>query len=175
MHLLNQIFAVTLLATVLSACGTSNPYTTQHTAVEGAATATNGVQTQAVPATDTSTSQPLPVTQPKTLGPATRSLVAQAQQQLKAGQDAAAASTLERALRIEPDNPLIWLEMAKLRHTEGNAAQAESMARKALSMAGGDARVQSSAWRVIADSFRARGRNPEAREADARAAALSGS
>jgi predicted Zn-dependent protease len=83
-----------------------------------------------------------------------------------------AAATIERALRIEPDNPLLWIELAKIRHNEGNEAQAENLARKALTMAAGDNRTQAAAWRVIADSYRARGRNPEAREAEAKAAGL---
>jgi predicted Zn-dependent protease len=168
---------VLLVLIGVSACAMPRPVTMEsnnNSTTTSNGSQTSGVQTQSIETPDSPVSQPIPVITPKTLSPATKALVTQAQTQLNAGQDAAAASTLERALRIEPDNPLIWLEMAKLRHTEGNPAQAESMARKALSMAGGDARVQAAAWRVIADSFRARGRNPEARDADARAAALSG-
>ena len=110
----------------------------------------------------------------RTLSAASRALVDQAHAQLTAGNDALAAATLERALRIEPDHPLLWLELAKVRHEEGNAVQAENLARKALSMAVGDSATQAAAWRVIAQSFRARGRNPEAREAEAKAAELAG-
>jgi len=131
-------------------------------------------QTQPVPPPEAGAPpEPLPPPKPRTLTPATKALVTQAQAQMAAGNDAAAASTLERALRIEPNNPLIWIEMAKLRQEEGNAAQAENLAKKALSMATGDPRAQANAWRVMADTYRARGRNPEAREADARAEALS--
>jgi hypothetical protein len=56
---------------------------------------------------------------------------------------------------------------------EGNAAQADAMGRKAVALATGDPGAQAAAWRLIADSLRARGRNPEAAEADQRAAALS--
>ncbi len=115
-----------------------------------------------------------PPNRPRTLKPASRALVAQAQNQSKAGNDALAAVTLERALRIEPDNPLLWIELAKVRQNEGNELQAENLARKALSMATGDGRTQAAAWRVIAQSYRARGRNPEAREADLKAANLGG-
>jgi predicted Zn-dependent protease len=101
-------------------------------------------------------------------------LVTQAQAQLTAGNEALAAATIERALRIEPDNPLLWIELAKIRHHEGNDSQAENLARKALAMASGDNKTQATAWRVIADSYRARGRNPEARDAEARAKALEG-
>jgi Flp pilus assembly protein TadD len=56
-----------------------------------------------------------------------------------------------------------------VREAEGNHAQAEAMARKALVVAGNDARAQSAAWKLIAQSLRSRGRTAEAREADARA------
>jgi len=108
----------------------------------------------------------------RTLSAASRALINQSHTQLAAGNDALAAATLERALRIEPDQPLLWLELAKVRQEEGNAAQAENLARKALSMAVGDGATQAAAWRVIAQSYRVRGRNPEAREAEAKAAGL---
>jgi predicted Zn-dependent protease len=84
-----------------------------------------------------------------------------------------AAATIERALRIEPDNPLLWIELGQIRMGEGNPAQADSMGRKALALAIGDGQAQASAWRLIGDAMRARGRNQEAAEAYQRANALS--
>jgi tetratricopeptide (TPR) repeat protein len=103
------------------------------------------------------------------LGTAAGSLVTQARAQLARGEPALAAATLERAMRIEPDNPLLWIEFGKLRQAQGNAAQAEAMGRKALARAGGDPATEAAAWRVIADSLRARGRTTEARDAEKRA------
>lgn len=112
-----------------------------------------------------------PPVRERTLNPAARALISQAQTQTAAGNYAVAASTLERALRIDPDSPQLWIEMGKVRQAEGNFGQAENMGRKALSLATGDARNQSAAWRLIADSYRARKRTQEAREADMRAEA----
>ena len=109
---------------------------------------------------------------PATLSPASRSLVTQAQAQRRKGDLPGATVSLERALRIEPKNPLLWLEMGRLRMDQRNYPQAENMARKALSMSVGDDSTQSAAWRLIADSLRARDRNPEAEEALERAGAL---
>lgn len=81
----------------------------------------------------------------------------------------AAGATLERALRIEPGNPLLWIELGRVQMEEGNAAQADGMGRKALVLASGDPAAQAAAWHLIADSLRARGRNAEALEADQRA------
>jgi hypothetical protein len=60
-----------------------------------------------------------------------------------------------------------------LRLSENNAVQANGMGRKALALATGDARAQSAAWRLIADTLRAQNRNQEAAEADQKAASLS--
>jgi tetratricopeptide (TPR) repeat protein len=102
------------------------------------------------------------------LGNASQALVAQAHQQAGGGDYAGAAATLERALRIEPDNPLLWTELGRIRMGENNPAQAEAMGRKALALATGDPAAQSSAWHLIADSLRARGKNAEAADADRR-------
>ena len=106
------------------------------------------------------------------LGPAASALVTQAHTQAGGGDYGQAAATLERALRIEPDNPLLWIELGRVRLGENNAAQAHAMGRKALALAIGDAGAQAAAWRLIGDSLRALGRNPEAAEADGRAGAL---
>jgi Tfp pilus assembly protein PilF len=164
-----------LVAALLSACVTPRPFEpTSSVATSTAEPGTPPGQTQAAGPGDTAIAEPLPAPtqRSRTLSPATKALVTQAQSQLNAGNDALAAATIERALRIEPDNPLLWIELAKIRHNEGNEAQAENLARKALTMAAGDNRTQAAAWRVIADSYRARGRNPEAREAEAKAAGL---
>jgi uncharacterized protein HemY len=84
-----------------------------------------------------------------------------------------AAATIERAMRIEPDNPLLWIELGRVRYTAGDYSQADSMGHKALALASGDPQAQSSAWKLIADSLRSRRRNEEAAEADKRASALS--
>ncbi len=106
-----------------------------------------------------------PKVAPATLSPASKALVSQAQAQRKKGDLPGAAGSLDRALRIEPNNPLLWIEMGRLRMDQRNFAQADAMGRKALAMAVGDDRTQSAAWQLIADSLRARGRNPEAQEA----------
>lgn len=116
---------------------------------------------------------PAPIVREPVLSPASRALVAQAQSQLASKNFAVAASSIERALRIDPDNPLLWIELGKVRQAEGNFVQAENMGRKAVSMATNAPRAQSAAWALIADSYRARGRNSEAREAQMRADSLS--
>ena len=78
------------------------------------------------------------------------------------GNYAVAASSIERALRIEPNNPLLWIELGQVRQSEANYVQAENLGRKALSLASGDPKTQASAWRLIAQGLQGRGRGPEA-------------
>jgi cytochrome c-type biogenesis protein CcmH/NrfG len=79
-----------------------------------------------------------------------------------------ASSTLDRALRIEPSNPLLWIEMGRIRLVEGDAHQAETCARKAFALASGDQRALSGAGHLLADALRAQRRNQEASEVESR-------
>lgn len=164
--------SVLVLAAALSACVVQQPAPSPAPSVPVPPPPPPTVQTQpAPPPPQIAEPEPLPppVVREPTLGPASRALVGQAQTQLASKNFAVAASSIERALRIEPDNPLLWIELGKVRQAEGNYVQAENMARKAVSMASNAPRAQSAAWSLIADSYRARGKNAEAREADARA------
>lgn len=63
--------------------------------------------------------------------PAARALVKQADTEIGMGKLAAATSTIERALRIEPENPDLWMKLSELHKRQGNDEQAASMADKA--------------------------------------------
>jgi tetratricopeptide (TPR) repeat protein len=131
----------------------------------------------AEPAVEALPPPPPPRDRPKapaaTLSPASKALVSQAQAQRKKGDLPGATVLLDRALRIEPNNPLLWIEMGRLRMDQRNYPQAENMGRKALAMSVGDDRTQSMAWQLISDSLRSRGKNIQAQEATEKAKALS--
>jgi predicted Zn-dependent protease len=82
-----------------------------------------------------------------------------------AGRLANAAASLERALRIEPRNPRLWQELARVRLKQGNYAQAESTAARSNSWAGGDSALRAENWRLIAQAREARGDAEGARAA----------
>jgi len=169
---------IALAAIALSACTVPQPYRPE-LPPQSVPPAQPESQTQTQPATqpppiEESPPLPAPVIREPMLNSASRALVSQAQTQLASKNFAVAASSIERALRIEPDNPLLWIELGKVRQAEGNFVQAENMGRKALSMATNAPRAQSSAWSLIADAYRARGKNAEAREAQMKAEMLSG-
>ena len=49
-----------------------------------------------------------------------------------------ATSSLERALRINPRDADLWLELGRVKLRQGDYAQAESMGRRALAVVGSD-------------------------------------
>jgi len=109
---------------------------------------------------------PRPAPRENHLSAATRSLVTQAHTLTAHGDFDAASSTLDRALRIEPNNPLLWVEIGRLRLAENDAHQAEVCGRRALALASGDRGTEAQAGRLLADALRAQQRNQEAVEVE---------
>ena len=102
-------------------------------------------------------------------------LHADAKKQLAAKQYNAAASTLERALRIAPRNGELWHSLAVVRLQQQRWEMARNMAAKSNSLATADRPLQARNWRLIANSHRAQGNQQSAQEAWQRVRALSGS
>jgi len=69
-------------------------------------------------------------------------LLSQAKQQEKSGNPEKAAAVLERALRIEPNNPQLWYRLALLRLQQGKLDLAKSFAAKSMALAQGDEDLQ---------------------------------
>jgi Flp pilus assembly protein TadD len=81
--------------------------------------------------------------------PASEALVEQARREALLGDQARAGATLERALRIDADNPWIWIELGHLRLEAGHVAAAQSMARKALSLSSRDTGAREAAGQLL--------------------------
>jgi Tfp pilus assembly protein PilF len=92
-------------------------------------------------------------------------LMESARAESAAGNLSGAAAALERALRIEPRNPRLWHELARVRVKQGQHAQAESVAARSNSWAGDDKALRAENWRLIAESRRARGDSEGAKAA----------
>ena len=69
-----------------------------------------------------------------------------------AGRLTNAAATLERALRIEPRNPRLWQQLARVRLQQGDFAQAESLAARSNSFAAGDSSLRAENQRIIEEA-----------------------
>jgi len=112
---------------------------------------------------------PAPVTaQPS----AVVALLDRAQSQANAGDLDAASATLERAIRIDSRNPVLWHHLATVRLAEEEFAQAEQLAAKSNSLAAGNHALQARNWRLIAEARRRRGDTAGAGVAEQRARAL---
>lgn len=70
------------------------------------------------------------------LPPAARALLAQAENARRAGELPVALSRAERAQRIAPDAPEVYLVLARLNLEAGSPRRAEQLARKAAQLAG---------------------------------------
>lgn len=92
-------------------------------------------------------------------------LMQSARSDVAAGRLTNAAATLERALRIEPRNPRLWQELARVRLKQGDYVQAESVAARSNSWAGSDNTLRAENWRLIAEAREARGDAEGARAA----------
>jgi hypothetical protein len=166
---LKRALAVFASAAMLAGCQLPNPYRAASPAQPSAVPApARPGSTAAPPAAPAGAGPPPDLAQPAPrefhLGVATQSLVTQARAQLARGDLQAASAALDRALRIEPSNPLLWIEMARVGLAANDPRQAEGYGRKALSLAGGDRRARAQAGRVLADALRAQHRDQEARE-----------
>lgn len=106
---------------------------------------------------------PVPPVRKETI--AIASLIERANTDAKAGRLANAAASIERALRIEPRNPRLWHELARIRVQQGDYLQAESTAARANSWSQGDAALRAANWRIIAEARQARGDRAGARTA----------
>jgi predicted Zn-dependent protease len=97
--------------------------------------------------------------------PAVIALLDRAQLDTTAGRREAAGASLERGLRIEPRNAWLWHELAQLRLAQGQYAQAISLARKSISFAGVERRLQAWNWKVIGNARVAQGDSAGAEQA----------
>lgn len=100
-------------------------------------------------------------------------LLDNAQRAVNAGNHESAAATLERAIRLQPKNALLWHRLGKLRLQQDNWQQAIALARKSNSLAAGEHILQASNWRIIAKAKQGTGDNKGAKEAYDMAESLS--
>jgi len=96
-------------------------------------------------------------------------LLDRADQAERSGQPQQSAVAIERALRLEPGNPVLWHRLARVHLDQGQYGQAETFAEKSNLLAGDDNKLRARNWRLIADARRAQGRLADAEEAELRA------
>ena len=93
------------------------------------------------PATGVSGDSPREEANPETSSgsaEAVRELVASSRTSRASGDYSHALADIERAIRIEPRNPYLWLELGETHLSRDDPQQAAATARKAMSVAGAD-------------------------------------
>ncbi len=96
-------------------------------------------------------------------------LLTSARQQESSGDLNSASASLERALRIAPREPQVLYRLAQVRLEQGDAAQAEQLARRGLSYAAGRPALQAGLWGLVADARERQGDAEGAAQARQRA------
>jgi len=112
--------------------------------------------------------RPVPVSE----NPAVMGLWEQARADSTGHKLQSAVAGIERALRIEPRNPWLWQELARLHLAQAEYEQAENLAARSNSWAGSNNALRAANWRLIATAREARADIEGAQAAAARAAAL---
>lgn len=115
---------------------------------------------------------PPPATRPQP--PAVVALLDTAERQANSGDLEAAAASLERAIRIDPRNPVLWYHLATVRLSQGDSQAAEQLAAKSNSLASGNTTQQARNWQLIARARRAQRDEAGAAAAEQRARELAG-
>jgi len=113
-----------------------------------------------------------PEAMPVSENPAVLTLVEQARAEAAENKLHSAVASIERAQRLEPRNPWLWQELARLHLAQGDHVQAESLAARSNTWAGSDRALRAANWRLIGAARAARGDAAGAQDATARAAEL---
>ena len=98
-------------------------------------------------------------------------MVTQAEQQRERGDYVAAAATLERAIRIQPQEAYLWNRLARVRLDQKNYEQAGSFAQKSNTLSKNQDQIKQDNWGMIAATRRATGDQNGAQEAETKAGA----
>src|ERR1051325_1051361 len=116
-----------------------------------------------------SSTEPLPVGSDNN---AIVALVQNAREDAAAGRLDLARDRLERALRIEPRNPTLWHELARVTLYQGQPEQAVQMANKSNTFVGKNTTLRASNWRLIGQARTQSGDQDGAESAFDRAAQI---
>ncbi len=87
---------------------------------------------------------------------------------IKSGAYAAAFDKLERAIRIDPADPLAWHLLARVQLKQNDPTQAEQLARKSNLLIIDNPALEKQNWKIIAEALDRKGLTRQARQARAR-------
>ncbi len=98
----------------------------------------------------------------------------EAEQSRREGNLESAVSSLERAVKLAPEDPVLWSRLSELRFRQDRFAEAENLAAKSNSLAGDQRMLRFRNWLIIAEARAQRGDAEGAEQARAEARRLRG-
>lgn len=159
--------AIFLLLLLLNACSTA-PQRTLPPVVDG--TQPRSAQPEAADPVQVPDTVEVPVSPaPPSGGGAVVALLDKADVYHQSGDVGNEAATIERALRIDPNNGRLWNRLAAIRLDQGQPRQAEQLALKSNALSRGDRRLQAQNWRLVAKARRTLNDSAGARAAEKKA------
>jgi len=157
------------LLLLLSACSTAPPRTLPPVVD---ATRPGSSPPEAADSVERPDTVEVPVLPPAPSGGAVVALLDRADAYHQSGDIGNEAATVERALRIDPNNSRLWSRLAAIRLDQGQPRQAEQLALKSNALSRGDSRLQAQNWRLVAKARWARNDRAGARAAEKKAGEL---
>ena len=98
------------------------------------------------------------------MSPVAQGLLASARQQVETSNWEGAANSLERALRIEPRNAVLWERLANVRYEQRDWRQAIQLAAKSNTLAGTNETLRRQNWYLMANAYDLLGDNEKAQK-----------
>ncbi|WP_189400407.1 tetratricopeptide repeat protein [Arenicella chitinivorans] len=147
-----RVWLLVALLGFLSACASTRDLTPPATVEDRAV-----VDGEALPLPDDDVIQAESMGYAQGMSPVVKRLVSVAQQQRNQQDWDGAADSLERALRIEPRNALLWGKLADVRFAQQSWRQAIQLAAKSNTLAGADNALRRQNWYLMANAYDALG------------------
>lgn len=166
---MQRILIIAMLGGVMTGCTSMAPTTSTETTPAAQTPADVHISISELPLESDKTKLIVPGAQ---TSPAVLKLLDQAHSATVQGDLPRAEVILERSIRIEPKNPVLWHYLAKVRLQQGRFNEAAGLAQKSNALAKGDKPLQADNWRIIAHARNRNGDMVGAREAQTNADAL---
>lgn len=143
-----------LPACLLSACITVVDVDTQEPAKVEDRAVVNG---EVLPLPEEPSIQAEPLSSAPQMSAVAQKLLASSESQSSLGEWDSAANSLERALRLEPRNALLWSKLAGVRYQQQDWQQAVQLAAKSNTLSGQNVDLRRQNWNMMANAYDAIG------------------